>query len=48
VVSVIAALLRLLGLVLLAAAAWTMNVTAGLAVSGMAALAVTYLPDGDE
>lgn len=41
------ALLRLLGLGLLAAAAWTVSLTIGLAVTGLAVLAVVYLPDGD-
>lgn len=47
-VSVVTALLRLLGLLLLVGAAATFGLAAGLAAGGVAALAVTYLPDGDE
>ena len=41
------ALLRLIGLVLLVAAAATFGLSAGLAAGGVAALAVVYLPDSD-
>lgn len=46
-VQLASALLRLFGLVLLAAAAWTVDLTAGLAASGLALLGMVYLPDGD-
>lgn len=45
--QLVSALLRLLGLVLLTAAAATFGLAPGLAAAGVAALAVVYLPDGD-
>lgn len=46
-IKIASALLRLVGVALLSAAAWTVNVTIGLAATGLAVLAVVYLPDGD-
>lgn len=46
-VQLVSAVLRLLALGCIAAAAWTVTLTAGLAVTGLCLLAVIYLPDGD-
>lgn len=45
--AVLTALLRLSGVALVAAAGWTVNTTVGLVLSGVAAVVLTYLPDGD-
>lgn len=45
--AVLSALIRLAAVILLCAAGWTVGLTVGLTVTGLALLALVYLPDGD-